>query len=101
MGKAFRGYKSINLKSLSLMMSGLRKVHECGIFRADWQRVKERRLTHALITGGAGFVGSHLAERLLKAGQTVTIIDNLTSGQYANIKQLETNPNFHVVIEDI
>ncbi len=58
-------------------------------------------MTHALITGGAGFVGSHLAERLLKAGQTVTIIDNLTSGQYANIKQLEKNPNFHVVIEDI
>ena len=59
------------------------------------------RLVHALITGGAGFVGSHLAERLLKAGQTVTIIDDLSSGQYANIKHLEGNPNFHVVIEDV
>ena len=58
-------------------------------------------LTHALITGGAGFVGSHLTERLLKAGQTVTIIDDLSSGQYANIRHLEGNPNFHVVIEDI
>ncbi len=58
-------------------------------------------MVHALITGGAGFVGSHLAERLLKAGQTVTIIDDLSSGQYANIKHLEGNPNFHVVIEDV
>jgi UDP-glucose 4-epimerase len=63
--------------------------------------IKEKRLTHALITGGAGFIGSHLAERLLKAGQTVTIIDDLSTGQYANIRPLEANPNFHVVIEDI
>ncbi len=46
-------------------------------------------------------MGSHLTERLLKAGQTVTIIDDLSSGQYANIRQLESNRNFHVVIEDI
>ena len=58
-------------------------------------------MTHALITGGAGFIGSHLAERLLKAGQTVSIIDDLSTGYYANIKPLEANLNFHVVIEDI
>ncbi len=72
-----------------------------GIFSTDLLSVGETRLTHALITGGAGFVGSHLAERLLKAGQTVTIIDDLSSGQYANIKHLEGDTNFHVVIEDI
>jgi UDP-glucose 4-epimerase len=58
-------------------------------------------LTHALITGGAGFIGSHLAERLLKAGYEVTIIDDLSTGQYANIQALEGNPRFHVVIEDV
>lgn len=58
-------------------------------------------MTHALITGGAGFIGSHLSERLLKAGQTVTIIDDLSTGQFANIKHLEANPNFHVVVDDI
>ena len=42
---------------------------------AVWRLVREKRLTHALITGGAGFIGSHLAERLLKAGQTVTIFE--------------------------
>jgi UDP-glucose 4-epimerase len=58
-------------------------------------------LTHALITGGAGFIGSHLSERLLAAGHTVTIIDDLSTGQFKNIKPLENNPNFHYAIEDI
>ena len=43
----------------------------------------------ALITGGAGFIGSHLAERLLDQGQEVTIIDNLSTGQFENIAHLE------------
>ncbi len=58
-------------------------------------------MTHALITGGAGFIGSHLAERLLKAGYEVTIIDDLSTGQYGNIQPLESNPQFHVVIDDV
>lgn len=58
-------------------------------------------MTHALITGGAGFIGSHLAEHLLALGQTVTIIDNLSTGQFANIAHLENQPNFHYAIEDI
>lgn len=58
-------------------------------------------MTHALITGGAGFIGSHLAERLLAEGQQVTIIDNLSTGQLANIAHLEGDPCFHYAIEDI
>ncbi len=58
-------------------------------------------MTHALITGGAGFIGSHLSEYLLKQGQTVTIIDNLSTGSFENIAHLQSNPNFHYVIEDI
>lgn len=58
-------------------------------------------MTHALITGGAGFIGSHLAEHLLALGQTVTIIDNLSTGQFENIQHLENHPNFHYAIEDI
>ncbi|RMF80275.1 MAG: NAD-dependent epimerase/dehydratase family protein [Chloroflexi bacterium] len=58
-------------------------------------------MPHALITGGAGFIGSHLAEYLLNAGQTVTIIDNLSTGQFQNIAPLESNPNFRYAIEDI
>lgn len=58
-------------------------------------------MTHALITGGAGFVGSHLAEHLLKLGHQVTIIDNLSTGRLENVKHLQNNPNFRYAIEDI
>jgi UDP-glucose 4-epimerase len=54
-----------------------------------------------LITGGAGFIGSHLAERLLDQGQAVTIIDNLSTGQFENIAPLEKRSGFHYAIEDI
>src|SRR5215468_644957 len=57
--------------------------------------------TRALITGGAGFIGSHLAERLLEQGQEVTIIDNLSTGQFENIAHLEKRIGFHYAIEDI
>ena len=43
-----------------------------------------------LITGGAGFVGSHLAEELLKRGETVHVIDDLSTGSIKNIQHLKT-----------
>lgn len=58
-------------------------------------------MTHALITGGAGFIGSHLAENLLAEGYTVTIIDDLSTGRLENISTLESNARFHAVIDDI
>jgi UDP-glucose 4-epimerase len=54
-----------------------------------------------LITGGAGFVGSHLAEVLLARGDAVTVIDNLSTGDFGNIKPLTTNPHFHFAIDSI
>lgn len=56
---------------------------------------------HMLITGGAGFIGSHLADVLLAQGHTVTAVDNLSTGRYANIEALAANPNFHFVYETI
>ncbi len=58
-------------------------------------------MTRALITGGAGFIGSHLSERLLRSGYQVTIIDNLSTGQLRNIEQLSAAPNFSYAIADI
>jgi UDP-glucose 4-epimerase len=54
-----------------------------------------------LITGGAGFVGSHLAELLLEAGHHVTVIDDLSTGQMDNIVHLKDRPEFEYVIETI
>ncbi len=54
-----------------------------------------------LVTGGAGFLGSHLCDRLLKDGHEVVCIDNLFTGQKANIAHLLGNPNFEFVRHDI
>jgi UDP-glucose 4-epimerase len=56
---------------------------------------------HALITGGAGFIGSHLAERLLESGHSVTAIDNLTTGSLDNIRHLLEHPEFELVTESV
>ena len=55
----------------------------------------------ALITGGAGFIGSHLAEALLNAGHDVDIIDNLSTGSIRNVGHLKSNPRFKYVIDTL
>lgn len=51
-----------------------------------------------LLTGGAGFIGSHLAEVFLNQGSAVTVIDNLSTGKWSNIAHLESKPGFRVII---
>jgi UDP-glucose 4-epimerase len=55
----------------------------------------------ALITGGAGFVGSHLSEALLADGHEVFALDNLSTGSIDNIEHLKTNPRFHYTIDSV
>jgi UDP-glucose 4-epimerase len=52
-----------------------------------------------LITGGAGFVGSHLAEELLRRGHEVFAIDDLSTGSINNIRHLKTHDRFHYVVD--
>lgn len=54
-----------------------------------------------LITGGAGFIGSHLAERLLGRGEDVFILDNLSTGSIENIRHLKKYDKFHYFLEGI
>ena len=54
-----------------------------------------------LITGGAGFVGSHLAEALVARGDEVFVLDNLSTGSIENIEHLKGHPRFHYTIESI
>jgi UDP-glucose 4-epimerase len=54
-----------------------------------------------LITGGAGFIGSHLADRLLEMGEDVYAIDDLSAGSLKNIEHLQENPKFHLVVDTV
>jgi UDP-glucose 4-epimerase len=55
----------------------------------------------ALITGGAGFVGSHLAEALLARGDEVHVIDDLSTGSIENVEHLKAGPRFHYTIDTV
>jgi UDP-glucose 4-epimerase len=54
-----------------------------------------------LITGGAGFVGSHLSEALLERGDEVFVLDNLSTGSIDNITHLKSHPRFHYTIDAV
>ena len=54
-----------------------------------------------LITGGAGFIGSHLCEALLERGDEVFILDNLSTGSIHNVVHLKANPRFHYTIDTV
>jgi UDP-glucuronate decarboxylase len=67
---------------------------QCGIF----QMHLDRRI---LVTGGAGFVGSHLCERLLQSGAEVLCLDNFFTGQKHNVDNLLFNPKFEMIRHDV
>jgi UDP-glucose 4-epimerase len=54
-----------------------------------------------LVTGGAGFIGSHLVDRLVKEGFNVRVIDNLSSGRLENLTQYRDDPRVEVIIGDL
>jgi len=55
----------------------------------------------SLVTGGAGFIGSHLAERLLKEGHNVTVLDNFSNGKMENIQHLLSRNSISLIKEDL
>jgi UDP-glucose 4-epimerase len=55
----------------------------------------------ALVTGGAGFIGSHLSEALLERGDEIVVVDDLSTGRYENIRPLRDHPHFRVFISSI
>ena len=55
----------------------------------------------ALITGGAGFIGSHLAESLLDHGDEVFVLDDLSTGAHRNVERLRDRPGFHLVVDSV
>ena len=55
----------------------------------------------ALVTGGAGFLGSHLCDALLGDGWSVVAVDNLLTGRHSNLAHLRHEPHFELVEKDI
>lgn len=58
-------------------------------------------MQNILLTGGAGFIGSHLADALLAAGNSVTVLDDLSVGQRSNLLHHQSNPRFNLVIGSV
>lgn len=58
-------------------------------------------MMRALITGGAGFIGSHLAEALLERGDEVQIVDDLSTGSIENIEHLKSHPRFSYLVDTV
>jgi len=56
---------------------------------------------NVLITGGAGFIGSHLAEELIRRGNTVCVVDDISTGSLENVKHLQRNGRFSLVLGSI
>ena len=52
---------------------------------------------HVLVTGGAGFIGSHLVERLIAEGKSVTVIDDLSTGSLGNLRSISAGPSLRII----
>jgi dTDP-glucose 4,6-dehydratase len=75
-------------------------VAKAGVAKAGVARARTGK-PHALVTGGAGFVGSHLCERLLSEGYHVLCMDNLRTGSLENVAHLEGDADFEYVDHDV
>ena len=54
-----------------------------------------------LITGGAGFVGSHLADKLIAEGHEITVVDDFSTGRYSNVAHLEGREDFRLIVDTV
>ncbi|MEM9251329.1 MAG: GDP-mannose 4,6-dehydratase, partial [Planctomycetota bacterium] len=59
------------------------------------------QLKRILVTGGAGFLGSHICDRLVKAGHDVICLDNFFTSQKTNVAHLINEPNFELIRHDV
>jgi NAD dependent epimerase/dehydratase family len=65
------------------------------------KKISDSERLRILVTGGSGFVGSHLVDRLMMAGHQVTVVDNMFTGRKKNIAHWIGHPNFLLIIHDV
>jgi UDP-glucuronate decarboxylase len=63
--------------------------------------IPEASRLRILVTGGSGFVGSHLVDRLMTAGHHVIVVDNMFTGRKKNVQQWAGHPNFQLIVHDV
>src|SRR6266542_468064 len=87
--------------SLGTHAGGLR---HCAPWASRWECYEPRRrvsVMRALVAGGAGFIGSHLCERLIDEGRSVICLDNFLTGRRANVEHLLSSPRFQLFDLDV
>ena len=63
--------------------------------------MKIKKIKHYLVTGGAGFIGSHLTEKLINNGHNVIVIDNLSTGNIHNLDSVIDHPHLKIIIGSV
>lgn len=67
----------------------------------DVRKLPQKQQKRILVTGGSGFVGSHLVDRLMMQGHYIIVIDNMFTGRPQNIQQWAGHPNFQLILHDV
>jgi len=102
--------KNQELRTMIKEEIGLSKIHSTSTSTApkegpsQWPEVAnlpESQRLRILVTGGAGFVGSHLVDRLMIQGHDVIVLDNFFTGRKANLQQWSNHPNFQLISHDV
>jgi UDP-glucuronate decarboxylase len=84
--------------SLSFVDGDFVVINSLSLYAAVRNNINKKRI---LVTGGAGFVGSHLVDRLMLMGHDVIVIDNFFTGDIKNIEHWLGHPNFEVIKHDV
>jgi UDP-glucose 4-epimerase len=86
-----------------MLIRALRPAAKQCIFVSKYETIFSRgeAVMRVLITGGAGFIGSHLADHYVARGDEVYILDDLSTGCFENIRHLKGHPRFHYTIESV
>lgn len=88
-------------KAVNLPTCNVQRVNMPAVQAGNHRSGANPPMTHYLITGGAGFIGSHLAEALVDQGDQVTIIDDLSTGRFENVAHLADDERFRFAIDTI